>query len=132
MYRRWTVTKDTVAYDKPQKGARRVGVFKKGSRVRGLTGEVRTLEPGKFSVSKPHEKYCPGDILWIYTPVGEGFYKVWFKGRMYEESVEFMSGPYETSFPECSDTPECWGKLENKLRTVWWVKVRSPKGWIGW
>ena len=33
-YGAWKVGKDTVIYDKPQSGARRVGLLKKGSRVR--------------------------------------------------------------------------------------------------
>ena len=131
-YRRWTVTKDTVAYDKPEKGARRVGLFKKGSRVRGLTGEVRTTQPGEYVVVKPYEKYKPGDILWVYTPQGEGFYKVWFAGRMLSQELNYMSGSYEQSGIKCDERADCWGKLETELRDDWWVKVRSPAGWIGW
>ena len=86
-YQRWTVAKDTVAYDQPAKGAKRVGLFKKGSRVRGLTGEVITTQPGKFVITKPHEKYKPGNILRVYTPQGEGFYKVWFGGKMLVEEM---------------------------------------------
>ena len=50
-------------------------------------------------------KYRPGNVLWVYTPLGEGFYKVWFRGKMYEEALEFMSGPY--------DAPR---KLDRELR----------------
>lgn len=131
-YQRWTVAKDTVAYEKPSKDGRRVGVFKKGSRVRGLTGEVRTTQPGKYVVIRPHEKYKPGNILWVYTPEGEGFYKVWFGGRMFSEEIDYMSGPYEQSGIKCEDNQDCWGNLENDLKTDWWVKVRSLAGWIGW
>ena len=131
-YQRWTVTKDTVAYDKPEKSSRRVGVFKKGNRVRGLTGEVRTIQPGKYVVIKPHDKYKPGDILWVYTPQGEGFYKVWFAGRMFEENMYPMGWTIPNQGPTCAETPDCWGKLETELKDDWWVKVRSPAGWIGW
>jgi hypothetical protein len=132
MYRRWNTLKDTVAYVSPDKRSKRVGVFKKGSSVRGITGEVRTLTPGKFVITKTHEKYRPGDVLWVYTPIGEGFYKVWFRGRMIEQSMEYMSGPYETTSPSCAETKECWGELKTPLKTVWWVKVRSSAGRIGW
>ena len=56
-YRRWNTLKDTVAYTLPDKRSKRIGTFKKGTWVRGLTGEVRTLTPGKFVVSKAHDKY---------------------------------------------------------------------------
>jgi hypothetical protein len=131
-YQRWTVTKDTVAYENPNKSAKHVGVFKKGSRVRGLTGEVRTTQPGKYVITKPHEKYKPGNILWVYTPQGEGFYKVWFAGKMRVEEMDYMSGPYEQSGINCDERADCWGHLETDLKTDWWVKVRSTAGWIGW
>lgn len=130
-YRSWKTEENTIAYERPDKRSKRVGVFKAGTKVVGLTGEVRT-RPSTFTIKKAHGKYKPGDILWVYTPLGEGFYKVWFKGRMYEEELEFVSGPFEQTFPRCEDTPECWGTLDKKLQVEWWVKVRSRDGWVGW
>ena len=130
-YREWKTEKATAAYARPSKRSRRVGTFKAGSKVVGLTGEVRTV-PGKFVVFKKYEQYVPGDVLWVYTPLGEGFYKVWFKGRMDDIPLYYMNGPFERSIPGCEETPECWGKLEKELRVEWWVKVRSADGWVGW
>ncbi|MDR1968432.1 MAG: hypothetical protein LBQ32_07040 [Burkholderiaceae bacterium] len=131
-YQKWETLKTTSAYVSPDKNSRRIGVFKIGNNVVGLTGEVRTIVPGKFVIQKAHEKYKPGDVLWIYTPLGEGFYKVWFKGRMYEEEIPYISGPYETSSPSCEETPKCWGKLEKEMQVEWWVKIKSSEGWSGW
>jgi hypothetical protein len=130
-YRKWKTVKTTVAYAGSDKRSRHVGKFKAGSDVVGLTGEVRTV-PGRFVILKAHGQYKPGDVLWVYTPLGEGFYKVWFKGRMYDEGLEYMSGPYERSVPSCEETPGCWGKLERELQVEWWVKIRSAGGWVGW
>jgi hypothetical protein len=130
-YRTWKTERTTVAYARPHKRSRRVGAFKAGSKVVALTGEVRTV-PGKFVILKDHGKYKPGHVLWVYTPLGEGMYKVWFRGRMYDEELQYMSGPYERSYPSCEDTPACWGKLERELRSEWWVKIRSAGGWVGW
>ncbi|HJP94385.1 MAG TPA: hypothetical protein VJ875_20660 [Pyrinomonadaceae bacterium] len=130
-YRKWKTERMTVAYEQPDRSSRRVGKFKAGTWVTGLTGEVATL-PGKFVIFKNHEKYKPGDVLWVYTPLGEGFYKVWFKGRMYQEELEYMNGPFEQSYPTCEQTPNCWGRLEKQLQVTWWVKVRSAEGWVGW
>ena len=130
-YRAWRTEKNTVAYASPHKGSKRVGMFKAGTRVVGLTGEVRT-KPGTFKITKAHEKYRPGDTLLVYTPLGEGFYKVWFKGRMFQEELDFMSGPFEQSLPRCNETPACWGTLEKQMEIDWWVKVRSRDGWVGW
>ncbi|MEP6847414.1 MAG: hypothetical protein ABI999_01065 [Acidobacteriota bacterium] len=130
MYRRWKTRKNTVAYATPDRRAKRVGMFRQGSWVRGLTGEVRTLVPGKFVVRKPFEENRPGDVLWIYTPIGEGFYKVWFGGRMMEKDMIYTTSPRD-NLP-CSRSKDCWGELEVKPKMVWWAKVRSPAGWMGW
>ncbi|HKE58894.1 MAG TPA: hypothetical protein VKB46_19415 [Pyrinomonadaceae bacterium] len=131
VYRRWRTEKATVAYAQPDRNAKVVGKFKAGSRVVGLTGEVRTTG-GKFVIKKTHEKYKPGDVLWVYTTLGEGLYKVWFNGKMYEEKLDYMSGPFEQSIPKCEDAPDCWGQLEQPLKSIWWVKIRSAEGWVGW
>jgi hypothetical protein len=130
-YRTWKTTKRTVAYAGPNKKSRQVGFFKTGSRVRGLTGEVRT-EPGKYVITKKYEKFEPGDVLWVYTPLGEGVYKVWFKGKMFEQELHYVDGPYESVFPKCEETSDCWGRLETEVKSEWWVKVKSAEGWIGW
>lgn len=75
-------------------------------------------------IKKRHEKYKPGDVLWVYTPLGEGFYKVWFKDRMFLEEMDYMSGSYETTYPKCADSPDCWGELETPLRNL---VGKSPK-----
>jgi hypothetical protein len=120
-----------VAYTQPNKRSKRAGTFKAGTRVVGLTGEVRT-KPGTFTVTKSHGTFKPGDVLWVYTPLGEGFYKVWFNGKMREEEIEFVSGPFEQSLPKCAESAACWGRLDKPLQVEWWVKVRSREGWIGW
>ena len=74
-YRRWTTRKTTIAYAQPNKRSNQIGKFEAGSRVVALTGEVRTI-PSRFIVQKAHGNYQPGDVLWVYTPLGEGFYKV--------------------------------------------------------
>jgi hypothetical protein len=130
-YRRWRTEKTTVAYTQPNKRSKRAGTFKAGTRVVGLTGEVRT-KPGTFTVTKSHGTFKPGDVLWVYTPLGEGFYKVWFNGKMREEEIEFVSGPFEQSLPKCAESAACWGRLDKPLQVEWWVKVRSREGWIGW
>ena len=51
---------------------------------------------------------------------------------MFEEELDFMSGPFEQSSPSCEETPDCWGKLEKDLQVTWWVKIKSAEGWVGW
>ena len=131
-YRGWTTESTTIAYERPDLNSRKVGRFKAGSKVFGLTGRVITTTPGKFVVTKDHGKYKRGDVLWVYTPLGEGFYKVWFKGKMYDQGLDVINGPFEQTIPPCDENPSCWGTLKRSLKLTWWVKVRSAEGWVGW
>ncbi len=117
----WRTEKTTVAYARPDKRSKRIGQFTAGTTVAALTGEVHSA-PGKFTVTRPEGPYKPGDVLWVYTPLGEGSYMVWFKSRMFDEELPFR----------CEDAPGCWGTLNKQWRVVWWVKIKSPEGWEGW
>jgi len=129
-YREWKTEKTTTAYAQPNKRSKQIGKFVAGTKVVALAGEVHAV-PSRFIVKKPHEKYKPGDILWVYTYYGEGSFKVWFKGKMSEESLGFS--PYDSSNGKrCEISEECWGELDKELQTTWWVKIKSADGWVGW
>src|SRR5262245_57492269 len=130
-YRKWKAEKATVLYSRADKRAPRVGRIASGSSVVALTGFVRTRR-GKFVITKRHDKYKAGDLLWVYTTLGEELYKVWFKGKMYEEKLDYMNGPFEQSVPSCEQAPACWGKLEKPLQVEWWVHIRTRAGRVGW
>lgn len=129
-YRDWHTKFDTVAYAKPDKNAKVVGRLKAGATVEAITGEVHS-SPVRFIVKKPHAGYKPGDILWVYSYLGEGNFNVWRNGAMQEEDLGFS--PYGGSpGARCENKEQCWGELEEKLRLSWWVKLRSREGWEGW
>jgi hypothetical protein len=129
-YRRWKTVRTTVLYERPDVRSRQVGRALAGSRVRAVTGEVHTV-PSRFVVKKKHEQYQPGDILWVYTYQGEGYFKVWFKGRMYQEELIFS--PYGgSSGRRCEESEQCWGELDKPLNSVWWIKIKLADGRTGW
>lgn len=129
-YGRWKAMADAVVYDKPVEGAEAVGMIRAGRRVRALTGEVHTI-PGMFRVHREHGRYRPGDVIEVLTPSGEGLYRVRFGGEIYHEDLGF--GP-EGIIPDsrCSDSPSCFGELDEELQYTWWVKLRTPGGSEGW
>jgi hypothetical protein len=87
-YRAWNVKADTVVRAKPDKTAKVVGLLKAGAIVEAITGEVHS-SPAVFVVKQPHAGYKPGDVLWVYTYLGEGRFKVWRNGAMHEEDLGF-------------------------------------------
>lgn len=67
----------------------------------------------------------------FWLRLGEGEFKVWFKGGMYHESLEFS--PYGGSMGKrCEFGRGCWGELERELKMTWWVKIRAADGRVGW
>ncbi|MEK7854570.1 MAG: hypothetical protein AAB288_00645 [Acidobacteriota bacterium] len=94
--------------------------LKKGERVRGLTGSVITSQAGEVRVLKRTKigrfTAQPGDTLYLMTYVGEGFHRVWFKGKITDEET------YDKTIFRQIREP----------KAVWWVNVRNSKGQIGW
>lgn len=129
-YGEWETVKTSTAYARPDDGAKQVGRFLAGEKVTALTGEVHTIA-GHFIVKKEHKSYKPGDVLWVYTYLGEGHFKVWHQGKMYIESLIFSpygGGPGK----RCEASKSCWGELQSEHKSTWWVKIKSEEGWIGW
>lgn len=80
---------------------------------------------------QPGTQYKTNDIIWVFTYIGEGFFKVSYKGKMYEEDLKFS--PYGgTAGRRCEQSPRCFGELQEELKFVWWVKILAPDGKIGW
>ncbi|MEK6334308.1 MAG: hypothetical protein AABM67_05110 [Acidobacteriota bacterium] len=131
-YRRWDVTAATTFYkDRSDKSA---VVFRarKGERVTGLTGVVITLKPGKVNVRKAttigqgrKARVKPGDVLYLLHYMGEGFFKIWFNGKIYENEMP----PVTTS---ASKAEQEYFQVLNEPDTVWWMKVKNSRNQIGW
>ena len=136
-YRRWSVVADTVFYKERSENSGVAFRVKKGEHVIGLTGVVITLKPGKAIVKrattigigkrKTHVK--PGDILYLLHYEGEGIYKIWFRGSIYENEMPTAPGLI-------TDVPlkqrQEFIQVSNEPDTVWWVKVKNNRGQIGW
>ena len=136
-YKQWTVDQATPAFIRPDRSSPMAGSFDPGQTVVGITGRVETHRPGKVRVEKTYlsevsrRAYQPGDILWVYTYLGEGYFKVWHQGQMFEEEVAFVLHG-DGGWIGCVEDDSCWGRTIEAPNSTWWVKVRSPDGWEGW
>ena len=134
-YRQWTVNADTIFYKDRSTNSPVSFRAKKGEHVTGMTGVVITLQPGKALVKKATtlgtEKHQvqvkPGDVLYVLHYMGEGYYKFWFNGRIYQDQIPSIS---DRLSPE-EKTRQLIQPL-NEPQTVWWVKVKNKRGQIGW
>jgi len=129
-YGPWKVEKATELHALPDKSSKVVATCRPGSEVQALTGEVRTVA-GEFTVKQKHGAFVPGDILWVYTYLGEGTFKVWFAGRFTEQDLNFS--PWGGSGgTRCEAEPRCWGELKKALDMEWWVRLKMADGVTGW
>jgi hypothetical protein len=125
-YREWTVEQDTDLVAAP--GSRKVvGRAKKGTRVRGMTGEVH-LEPQPVVVLRD-DNFPKDSIAFVLDYEGEGFGHVWSGSSV----ASVFLGVREYCF-RVSDS--CWGETlfpaSARRASVWWVNIRLPNGTIGW
>lgn len=119
-YREWNVTKPTAARKNMSDDSPIGFRMKPGEKVIGVTGVVITTQPGMARVLKKTTlgkiRLNRGDELFLLTNLGEGFSKIWYKGRIFEESV-YGESAY---------------KLIREPKSVWWVKVKNRRGQTGW
>jgi hypothetical protein len=121
-YRDWGTEKTTKLYAEPKTNSPVVGAAEKGTTVKAKTGEVHT-KPGELIVKRDVAPYRKGDILWVYTYLGEGYFKIWYRGKFIKDQIDFnVRNP----------TPDDWGYFKVMPNSVWWVKIRTPSGLEGW
>ena len=135
-YREWSVEADTPLLARPDDRAPVIGKASKGTKAQGITGIVIVTNPGRIEVLRPYtsesgRRYKPGDIVWVYTERGEGFFTVWYRGEMYDEEATFMYHD-RGGWDGCVEKGTCWGKRKSFPVSIWWVKVKSSDGTVGW
>jgi len=107
-----------------------------GDRVQALTGIVVTIKPGRVQFKAQADLGSssgavhvePGETLYLLTYHGEGETTAWFKGRLYDwlDGSEFFNAV-------CEDQPaSCNGSIVERPQRVWWVRLRSLRGRLGW
>jgi hypothetical protein len=119
-YRRWSVTAPISVRQDRSLNSPVVFSLRRGESVVGVTGVVVTTAPGQARVLKSMTvggvRVRSGETVSLLTNVGEGHYKVWYRGKIEElpvlGSVDF--------------------KILKEPQYVWWVKVKNSKGRIGW
>lgn len=135
-YREWTVREVTDVHESPEPDSPYAFHLQKGESVTAVTGFVRTREPGRIEVLKQHSgeagrEYNAGDVLWVYTNLGEGLARVWFDEEMYSEDVHGRVEGLEGQ-AACASRGTCWAKWVREPQSVWWVKLQNAEGRIGW
>jgi hypothetical protein len=122
VYREWTTNAPVQVLTERRQDAPVAFELAKGARVTALTGVVSTVVPGIVELTEPLEVATgqgtipmrAGEVFYLLTYQGEGFGKAWIKDRVY------------------SDVDLSRFKPKRNPTAIWWVKVRSGRGQVGW
>ena len=123
----WTATDDLQLYSTWKEDRKPVAKLSKGAPVTAVTGIHITFEPDEIQVTAAIAQYGlkPGDTVFGYMNLGEGFFNAWFNGYW----VEDFDGSGVDGFG-CER--KCNAKLLKAGHSEWWVEIKTKDGVIGW
>ena len=123
---RWTARQSLAVYSTWKPTRTRIATLRTGQVVTAITGINITFEPFEILVTAPIAQYNlnPGDHVFGYMNLGEGFFNAWFNG-MWLETFDGSS-----IAPGC--TRDCLGTLVKPGRMEWWVQIKLTSGVEGW
>lgn len=125
VYREWSVNKRMIVREKPDGNSLIAFVLKPGQKVVAETGVVATLRVGSAVVKEPAQigrEVAPvGAQVEVLHYNGEGFWKVRYHGQLDSRGIDHPGNP---PFEKL--------KMIQPPHVVWWVRIRSADGSIGW
>lgn len=85
----------------------------------GVLRVARAVRDGYIDGNKEAQlSLKPGDVVYLLTPLGEGAYKFWYRGKVYQARSGAMPA-----------NPDTGGK---GMTPAWWKQVRNNAGKTGW
>ncbi|HEX5234627.1 MAG TPA: hypothetical protein VFW25_04775 [Silvibacterium sp.] len=127
---KWRAREAVPIYSTWKSDRKVLSTVRQGEGVTALTGVDITFAPGEIEVTAPIASYGlkPGDVVFAYQNLGEGFFNAWFKGYWVEDfdgsGVKYLNG---------SGCSRNCNAVERKTgRSEWWVKVKTRNGLVGW
>jgi len=121
-YGDWRARRAVSLVAEPRAGSAPVGTIARGAKVRAITGEVQT-SAGKLIVREAHGPFEVGDEVWVYTYLGEGYFKIWHRGVFSQADLEVGAGQLSEAG---------WFAVEREPVSDWWVQIEVSAGLSGW
>lgn len=132
-YGRWWALADVPVRREPRSGSEVVAIVEAGDTVHAVTGQVRAV-PTPFvwkeaTTGEQGRRYEPGDTVEALVYLGEGYWRVRWRGKEYDESLGFSpyGGTGGTRCEECR-----WGEALREHRAAWWARIELDDGTVGW
>jgi hypothetical protein len=121
-YGKWTSLKPLTVFAAADPKSSRIGEIPPGTPFQAVTGQTQTAA-GVFVFTRSNGPFHAGDRISVYNYLGEGNYRVWWKGKMTE--AELLVGPQGSQ-----EGPA--GKMETRPAQTWWVQLKMKNGRSGW
>jgi hypothetical protein len=117
-YGDWKVIKNSKVFKDPESKIG-LGEIKKGETVATISGDVHSV-PYEVTVTDGEVGKGPqkGDKIYLLTPLGEGSWRVWEKGKVTEWDSSL------TDFDKRS--------AKTPRQSSWWIQVKMKNGTTGW
>jgi len=128
-YREWKASADISVHENRSEKSPVVFKMHAQETLHALTGVVVTEKAGIVRINKavqdgyingnekPQLTFKAGDIVYMLSPLGEGSYLFWYRGKVYTSGIELAAMPGVDG----KDTKMTWWKqVENKAgKRVW-------------
>lgn len=143
----WKALERLPIYAQEGKTSRVVGQISRGEAFVAVTGNLHTLHPGEVRLLKAHTMrgpelkahprgytsqrsrtsssvtLKPGSRVEVLTSIGEGYYLVRYRGKVYEV-MRFWEEP--------GSSRRAPGEMTRPMQNAWWVQVETRGGTRGW
>jgi murein DD-endopeptidase MepM/ murein hydrolase activator NlpD len=126
----WLAVGEVTLYEAPEKRRKVVGTVQPLEFVRVVASEMWTKVPGLAVVKRDYRRFRQGDLVYLLSYHGEGFFSAWHRGDIVTTLVDFSPDAWSRACVE--GLPECWGEWKWGPVTSWWIQIRTPSGAIGW
>ena len=115
-YGRWISKSLLKAYKLEGDDSTVVFIIEPGEEFTAIGGNVHIMKLGEIVLNKSFDEFTEGDKIYILSYRGEGFYDLWYKGKVLDSTEEVWSN----------------GVLIESPEFVWWVSIKNKAGEQGW
>ena len=134
LLKEWIVARETVLYGEHDPGAAVVATVTP-HQILSVVQVLSEVKPVRAVVVFDQGRFLQGDEFYILNSLGEGYFRVWYYGRVVEEEILGVSME-QAENGEWMKCPEpdvnCWAEAQGYPEEVWWARIKTGDGREGW
>ncbi|MCE5195354.1 MAG: hypothetical protein LLF28_07920 [Nitrospiraceae bacterium] len=123
-YGEWIAESPLKAYKKEGDSFVVSFVIKPDEKFTAIRGNLHVVKSGMVIITKSFEGFKRGGKMYVLSYKGEGYYDVWYKGKVIKDIEKFWSDDISKN--------EANGILKNSPEMIWWVLIKNKEGKKGW